>query len=238
MTTSPDPHAPHPLAAQRFAATRRPTDGRVVAVHGFTQTSACWSPIDAAPGPAPRPGAGRRPGPRRLGRRRARPVGRAAAPWPRPAAPGPTWATRWAGASACTPRWPDPMPVERLVLISATGGIDDAGDRAERRAADEQLADHVLAVGRGGLRGRVAGPAAVRRPDRRSGPPPGPTGQHRRRPGLQPAPGRHRHPGAAVGPPGRADHAGAGGGRPARRQVRGAGRAAGRRPSVATPSWP
>ena len=33
-----------------------------------------------------------------------------------------------------------PDLVERLVLVSATGGIDDAGERAARRAADEALA--------------------------------------------------------------------------------------------------
>lgn len=33
-----------------------------------------------------------------------------------------------------------PDLVERLVLVSATSGIDDAGERAARRAADEQLA--------------------------------------------------------------------------------------------------
>lgn len=36
-----------------------------------------------------------------------------------------------------------PELVEGLVLISATGGIDDAGGRAARRAADEVLADSI-----------------------------------------------------------------------------------------------
>lgn len=40
-----------------------------------------------------------------------------------------------------------PAHVERLVLIGATAGLDDAGERAQRRMADEQLADHLLDVG-------------------------------------------------------------------------------------------
>ncbi len=37
--------------------------------------------------------------------------------------------------------------VRGLVLISATGGVDDAGEREARRAADEALADRIEAVG-------------------------------------------------------------------------------------------
>jgi 2-succinyl-6-hydroxy-2,4-cyclohexadiene-1-carboxylate synthase len=40
-----------------------------------------------------------------------------------------------------------PELVERLVLIGATGGIDDDAERAARRDADESLADHLLAIG-------------------------------------------------------------------------------------------
>lgn len=40
-----------------------------------------------------------------------------------------------------------PEVVERLVLIGATAGIDDPGERATRRTADERLADHIDAVG-------------------------------------------------------------------------------------------
>ena len=36
-----------------------------------------------------------------------------------------------------------PDVVERLVLLSATGGIDSATDRAARRASDEQLAESI-----------------------------------------------------------------------------------------------
>ena len=40
-----------------------------------------------------------------------------------------------------------PDRVERLVLIGATPGIVDDGERGERRAADDRLADHIEAVG-------------------------------------------------------------------------------------------
>ena len=40
-----------------------------------------------------------------------------------------------------------PDAVRGLVLISATGGMDDAGERAARRAADEALADRIEAIG-------------------------------------------------------------------------------------------
>lgn len=40
-----------------------------------------------------------------------------------------------------------PEAVRGLVLVSTTGGIDDASERAERRAADERLADHIEAIG-------------------------------------------------------------------------------------------
>jgi len=40
-----------------------------------------------------------------------------------------------------------PELVERLVVIGATAGIDDADERASRRRADAQLADHIEDVG-------------------------------------------------------------------------------------------
>lgn len=40
-----------------------------------------------------------------------------------------------------------PGAVERLVLIGATGGIDDAEERSARRSADERLALHIEQVG-------------------------------------------------------------------------------------------
>ncbi len=40
-----------------------------------------------------------------------------------------------------------PEAVQRLVLIGATAGIDDPGERQARHEADERLADHIEAVG-------------------------------------------------------------------------------------------
>ena len=40
-----------------------------------------------------------------------------------------------------------PRLVERLVLVGATAGLDDDGERASRRAADEQLAERIEAIG-------------------------------------------------------------------------------------------
>jgi 2-succinyl-6-hydroxy-2,4-cyclohexadiene-1-carboxylate synthase len=43
----------------------------------------------------------------------------------------------------------DPTAVRGLVLISATGGIDDEAERMRRRAADDALADRIEAIGVG-----------------------------------------------------------------------------------------
>lgn len=40
-----------------------------------------------------------------------------------------------------------PDLVDRLVVIGATGGIDDPNERAERRISDDELADHIQHVG-------------------------------------------------------------------------------------------
>ncbi len=161
MPTSPDPAAPTPgpavpaverppgsgltLAAQRFAAAGS-DQGRVVAVHGFTQTSACWSPIDAALAPnhdlvlvdAPGHGASAAVELDLWG------AGRAVADT---GGAGTYLGYSMGGRICLHAALARPDVVERLVLISATGGLDDPEDRASRRAADDALADHVLAVG-------------------------------------------------------------------------------------------
>jgi 2-succinyl-6-hydroxy-2,4-cyclohexadiene-1-carboxylate synthase len=45
----------------------------------------------------------------------------------------------------------EPSVVERLVLVSATAGIEDVDERETRRADDEQLADRIEAAGDAGL---------------------------------------------------------------------------------------
>ena len=67
------------------------------------------------------------------------PAGRAR-PRPRRAATRSTSGTRWAGASACSWPWTSPSGSHGLVLLGATAGIVDDGERAARRAADEALA--------------------------------------------------------------------------------------------------
>jgi 2-succinyl-6-hydroxy-2,4-cyclohexadiene-1-carboxylate synthase len=148
MPTSPDPAAPAPvapLAAQRFEATA--TDrGRLVAVHGFTQTSACWSPIDGAlardhdlvlvdaPGHGASAGA-------------ELDLWAGADALVEAGGPGTYLGYSMGGRLCLHAALAQPATVQRLVLISATGGIDEATERADRRAADEGLARHVEAVG-------------------------------------------------------------------------------------------
>ena len=55
-----------------------------------------------------------------------------------------------------------PERIGRLVLVSATAGIEDEADRARRRAADERLAAEIERMPTRGLRGSLARAAAVR----------------------------------------------------------------------------
>jgi 2-succinyl-6-hydroxy-2,4-cyclohexadiene-1-carboxylate synthase len=155
MTSADPPGSPSPrprpdagpatLAAQRFAAGpgRRAT---LVLLHGFTQTSACWSPIDAALAPdhdlvlvdAPGHGASA------AARLDLWAGGRALV---EAGGPGTYLGYSMGGRVALHAALARPDQVERLVLVSATGGIDDPTGRAERRQADEALADHLLEVG-------------------------------------------------------------------------------------------
>ena len=121
-------------------------DGRLVLVHGFTQTSACWGPIDVrladdhelvlidAPGHGASsdvtldlPEGGRA----------------IAAAGGRGTYVGYSMGARFVLHAALA----EPGRVDRLVLVSGTAGIEDAAERAARRRSDEQLADHILDVG-------------------------------------------------------------------------------------------
>lgn len=117
---------------------------RLVLVHGFTQSGRAWGPAGGALAERFRllaldgPGHGRSadieadlPGGADL-------MARTVAAEGGPAA--------WLGYSmggrfALHVALQHPELVTRLVLVSATGGIDDPGERAARRAADEALAD-------------------------------------------------------------------------------------------------
>jgi 2-succinyl-6-hydroxy-2,4-cyclohexadiene-1-carboxylate synthase len=120
---------------------------RLVLLHGFTQTSACWGP--AGTGLA---AAGHEvvaldlPG---HGRRSDEAVGLDdGAPALAEAGGTGTWVgyslgARWALAAALA----RPDLVHRLVLVGGTAGIDDPGERARRRAEDEARAERLEAVG-------------------------------------------------------------------------------------------
>jgi len=150
--TSLSPPSPAVLAT-RLRAAARPADptrpagaGPLVLVHGFTQTSRCWGPVDDelvadhdlvlvdAPG---------------HGRSSTAVLDLVAGGRALAEAGGPgTYIGYSMGARLCLHAALDqPERVERLVLISGTGGLDQAGDRAERRRSDQALADHVEAVG-------------------------------------------------------------------------------------------
>ena len=105
------------------------------------------------------------------------------------------------------------------MLVGATAGIRDDGERAGRRRDDEARAARIERDGVDAFLARVAGPAAVRLAARRARGPRRPPHEHRRGSGRQPPPRRHRRAGAAVGPPRRAGDARAAGGGRAGREV-------------------
>lgn len=129
------------LPAQRAAR------ARLVLVHGFTQTLRSWDPLlphladhDVVALDAPGHG--------RAGDVEVDLVGGAALL----AAQGgrATYVGYSMGGRLCLhAALAHPEAVRGLVLISATGGLDDAGEREARRVADEALADRIELVGVG-----------------------------------------------------------------------------------------
>jgi 2-succinyl-6-hydroxy-2,4-cyclohexadiene-1-carboxylate synthase len=120
---------------------------RLVLLHGFTQTSACWGPAGAGLA-----GAGHElvaldlPG---HGTRSSETAGLddGAPALAQSGGPG-TWVGYSLGArGALAVALARPDVVDRLVLIGGTAGIEDAGERARRRAGDEDRAAHLEAVG-------------------------------------------------------------------------------------------
>ena len=127
------------MSTDDLAIARRGAGAPVVLVHGFTQTGRSWDPIAArlaehhevivvdAPGHggSAHVRADLTSGAGLLGRA----GGRA------------TYIGYSMGGRLCLHLAVNrPHLVERLVLVSATAGLDDAGARASRRASDEQLA--------------------------------------------------------------------------------------------------
>lgn len=142
MAPPPARHEHEPAPADPAAGPRR----RLTLLHGFTQTGRSWAPLLPAL------------------------VGRFAVATPdlpghgtRPEVPAGLWeaagllgaeggAGAWLGYSmggrvALHVALARPEVVERLVLVSATAGIEDDAERAERREADEALARSLEADG-------------------------------------------------------------------------------------------
>ena len=123
-----------------FAATRALRARRVVLVHGFTQTSASWNGVaDALVSRGLQVTTVDAPGHGASTAVRADLWGGAAM---LADAGGPaTYVGYSMGARVCLhAALLGPESVKGLVLISGTAGIDDATERAERRAGDERLA--------------------------------------------------------------------------------------------------
>jgi 2-succinyl-6-hydroxy-2,4-cyclohexadiene-1-carboxylate synthase len=129
---------PHRLHAETWGR-----GGPVVLVHGFTQSAGAWGPIGVELGRRHQVTALDAPGHGRSADVMATLTGGAdlmAAAAPAPAA--------WVGYSmggryAMHVALQHPDQVQRLVLISATAGIDHAADRNARRRSDEVLAKRV-----------------------------------------------------------------------------------------------
>ena len=122
------------------------TGPSVVLVHGFTQTGRNWGPIGRRLAADYRLVMLDAPG---HGRSQDAPMGLGDAADALADAGG---RGVWVGYSmggryALHVALARPEVVERLVLVGATGGIDDAGERADRRRRDEALADRLVAVG-------------------------------------------------------------------------------------------
>lgn len=118
----------------------------IVLLHGFTQNSRCWAPFDAYLGTHHEivaidlPGHGDSAGIVSDLEGTAQLVAAVIEP-------SIVIGYSMGGRIALHLALARPELVRGLVLIGATGGIDDPDDRAARRAADDRLADHLSAVG-------------------------------------------------------------------------------------------
>jgi 2-succinyl-6-hydroxy-2,4-cyclohexadiene-1-carboxylate synthase len=136
----------HPELAIRRTTPPGTSAGRLVLVHGFTQSSRCWSPVDddlAADHEVVRvdaPGHGGSTDVRADLWASGQAIADAGGPG---TYVGYSMGARMALHAALLA----PEQVRRLVLVSATAGIDDDEARAARRASDAKLAAHLLDVG-------------------------------------------------------------------------------------------
>jgi 2-succinyl-6-hydroxy-2,4-cyclohexadiene-1-carboxylate synthase len=119
---------------------------RLVLVHGFTQTSRSWDPLVADLAGDHEVVALDAPGHGRAGDVDLDLVEGGA--WLAATGGRATYVGYSMGGRLCLhAALADPDAVHGLVLISATGGVDDVGEREARRAADEALADRIEAIG-------------------------------------------------------------------------------------------
>jgi 2-succinyl-6-hydroxy-2,4-cyclohexadiene-1-carboxylate synthase len=138
--------APTHLSTER---TDPPTGASVhplVLVHGFTQTARCWGPIDDGLRQTHGLVAVDAPG---HGGSSAADLDLVAGGSAIVATAGPgTYVGYSMGARFCLhAALAHPDQVSRLVLISATGGLDDPDERAARRRSDDALANHIEDIG-------------------------------------------------------------------------------------------
>jgi 2-succinyl-6-hydroxy-2,4-cyclohexadiene-1-carboxylate synthase len=130
------------VPADQLAFSSRGTGDRVVLVHGFTQTERSWDRVAARLAQRhtvvtiDAPGHGESSGVRADVPAAAALLGAVGGPA--------TYVGYSMGGRLCLQLAVDqPDLVRRLVLVSATAGIDDAAEREARRQADEQLAASV-----------------------------------------------------------------------------------------------
>lgn len=141
-----DEAAARPQLAARIVASSGPDQGRLVLVHGFTQTAVCWAPVDTMLSPdhelvlIDAPGHGRSAAVELdlvSGGSAIAEVGGSGTYL------GYSMGSRFVLHTALE----RPDHVRRLVLISPTAGIEDDTERAARRQSDDTLAAHLVAVG-------------------------------------------------------------------------------------------
>jgi 2-succinyl-6-hydroxy-2,4-cyclohexadiene-1-carboxylate synthase len=125
-----------------------PPPGRLILLHGFTQNADCWGPFGQALSaePAVETVAVDAPGHGRAGNDDAD-LWTAADLAVEAGGTGVYLGYSMGGRIALHAALSHPEAVRGLVLIGATAGIDDAAERAARRAADDSLAERLLADG-------------------------------------------------------------------------------------------
>ena len=145
MAPEPEPH-PSPGERGRLHADTAGAGPRVALVHGFTQTARCWGPLatdlaaDHHVASVDAPGHG-------LSADVRADLWSSAALVADVLGRGTLIGYSMGGRIALHAALAHPEAVEHLVLISATGGIEDPDERRARREADESLARQIEEVG-------------------------------------------------------------------------------------------